>query len=154
MIETPFLVFCCCCLKSTIFAFIRAVLCFHGDMWTPNLAGKQQNGYPRTWSDEQGCPEVSPVTGQLTWLCFSLPALKSACELPRGTWVSANLQPELCTGAGCRHVCSFPFCDGGKDLASCPARFGRGSAAGAPRQMGRVKGTASLAPSCPQQSGY
>lgn len=29
----------------------------------PNLTEKQQNGHPRTWSDEWGCPELSLVTG-------------------------------------------------------------------------------------------
>lgn len=154
MTETPLLVFCCCCSKSTIFASRRAVLCFCGDTWIPILPGSSRTGTPGPGLMSGGAPSSPPSLARQTWLCFSLPTLRLACELLRGTWVSANLQAEPYTGTGCRHAWSFPFCDGGKDLASCSVRFDGGSSAGAPRQMGRVKGTASLTPSCPQQSGY
>lgn len=154
MIETPLLVFCCCCSKSTIFASRRAVLCFCGDTWIPILLRSSRTGTPGPGLMSGGAPSSPSSLAQQTWLCFSLPALRLPFELLRGTWVSANLQAEPYTGTGCQHAWSFPFCDSGKDLASCSVRFGGESSAGAPRQMGRVKGTASLTPRCPQQSGY
>lgn len=86
-----------------------------------SLAGKQQNGHHRTWFDKQGCPEVSSVTSMT-----GLTLLQPHCyELLRGMWVSVDSQAEPCTGTGCQHIYSFPFCDGDKDLGSCLMRFSK-----------------------------
>jgi len=123
-------VVCCCCLKSKVLAFRRAVFCFRGDMWIPSLDGKQ-NGHPRTGSDERGYPKVSPSPAQ-TWLCFSLPTDSSAGELPRGTRgvQTRRLSPALAWDTG-RFLWQGP--------RQLPGEVRPGSSAAAPDRRGGSK---------------
>lgn len=72
MVEISFLVFCWCCLKSTLVTFRSAVLCFCGYTWIPVLLESGRTGTPGPGWTSRGALRPLPPLSQQTWHCLHL----------------------------------------------------------------------------------
>lgn len=70
VIEIPFLVFCWCCSKSTLFTFRSTLLDFRGYAWIPVLLESGRTGNPGPGWMSRGALRPPPSLAQQTWRCL------------------------------------------------------------------------------------